>query len=455
MSSSCLDSIVQSKASVWGTSVSGKSILDTYWIHDYETGKPLLETQLYSDSRSKSSFCYTNKVDDIPIADAELVSDASVFSLLDDIDFSMTIEESFITVSVCSNTVNTNGVKHQGHLKIISTQKPVALNFLAESDHILKRFNLKETDIVPEDRFIAAANRGSLSCVKEIMYETKTSNNQAYGKVNVLSPNRNSNEWIYTVKPMFNQTETNNRTVNSLAIKSLLLSAVNDISPCSQVFLKAFTDKSFKLSFWLRIPKVLKHTDFYKCFKIPNGSSNLSLTINCIPNYNNIETALNFSLVSLKPKEPLSAPKQGKFVINFSSLKEPCCNVFDLTYPQRIVHSLLEVHTSLAKKLSDFLREEVIIYTLNLPETEVKKLDLAGRTLNYNESPSGKKYFLSQTLNCLPKNSQSLAYLNSFQFCSLHVDYIRGEICVLPTLSSASRANLRLDIASTMSKSPF
>nr|AII20572.1 non-structural protein [Chrysanthemum stem necrosis virus] len=449
MSLSVYDSIIQTKASVWGSTASGKSVVDSYWIHELETGSSLVQTQLYSDSRSKSSFSYTKRVGDLPCEEKEIFSQHVYIPVFDDIDFNISIDDSFLVMSVCSNTVNTNGVKHQGHLKVLSPAQLYSIGSIMSISDITDRFQLQEKDIIPNDRYIEAANKGSLSCVKESTYEVKMCHNQALGKVNVLSPNRNVHEWLYSFKPNFNQVESNNRTVNSLAVKSLLLSAENNIMPNSQAFVKASTDSHFKLTLWLRIPKVLKQISLQKLFKIAGDETNKEfyLSVACIPNHNSVETALNITVIC---KHQLPIPKtKAPFELSmmFSDLKEPYNIVHDPSYPQRIVHGLLETHTSFAQTLSNNLQEDVIIYSLNNHELTPAKLDLGDRTLNYSEDAYKRKYFLSKTLECLPVNTQTMSYLDSIQIPSWKVDFARGEIKISPQSISVAKSLLALDLS--------
>nr|WKQ63124.1 NSs [Groundnut ringspot virus] len=454
MSSGVYESIIQTKASVWGSTASGKSIVDSYWIYEFPTGSPLVQTQLYSDSRSKSSFGYTSKIGDIPAVEEEILSQNVHIPVFNDIDFSININDSFLAISVCSNTVNTNGVKHQGHLKVLSLAQLHPFEPVMSRSEIASRFRLQEEDIIPDDKYISAANKGSLSCVKEHTYKVEMSHNQALGKVNVLSPNRNVHEWLYSFKPNFNQIESNNRTVNSLAVKSLLMATENNIMPNSQAFVKASTDSHFKLSLWLRIPKVLKQIAIQKLFKFAGDETGKSfyLSIACIPNHNSVETALNVTVIC---KHQLPIPKsKAPFELSmiFSDLKEPYNTVHDPSYPQRIVHALLETHTSFAQVLCNKLQEDVIIYTINSPELTPAKLDLGERTLNYSEDASKKKYFLSKTLKCLPVNVQTMSYLDSIRIPSWKIDFARGEIRISPQSTPIARSLLKLDLSKIKEK---
>nr|QCI62356.1 non-structural protein [Alstroemeria necrotic streak virus]QCI62360.1 non-structural protein [Alstroemeria necrotic streak virus]WEX49889.1 non-structural protein [Alstroemeria necrotic streak virus] len=448
MSTSVYESIIQTKASVWGSTASGKSIVDSYWIHEFLTGSPLIQTQLYSDSRSKSSFGYTTRVGDLPSEEKEILSQHLYIPIFDDIDFNININDSVMTVSVCSNTVNANGVKHQGHLKVLSLAQLHSIEPTMSRSDIADRFRLQEKDVIPNDRYIDAANKGSLSCVKEHSYKVEMCHNQALGKVNVLSPNRNVHEWLYSFKPAFNQIESNNRTVNSLAVKSLLMSAENNIMPNSQAFVKASTGSQFKLNLWLRIPKVLKQVSIQKLFKVAEDETDKSfyLSIACIPNHNSVETALNVTIIC-KHQLPISKLKAPfELTMMFSDLREPYNVVHDPSYPQRIVHALLETHTSFAQTLCNNLQEDVVIYTLNNPELTSLKLDLGKKTLNYSEDAYNKKYFLSKTLECLPVNTQTMSYLDSIQIPSWKIDFARGEIKISPQSISVAKSLLKLDL---------
>nr|AEZ65023.1 NSs non-structural protein [Zucchini lethal chlorosis virus] len=448
MSSSMYDSIIQAKASVLGSTSSGKSVVDSYWIHNYTNGASLIQTQLYSDSRSKSSFNYTSKVGDLPNEEREILSQNAFIPIFDDIDFCITIDDESLDLSICSNTVNTNGVKHQGHLKVLSSAQLDPIEHLMSRSDISSRFHLKEEDIIPKDRYIEAANRGSLSCVKEQTYEVKVCHNQALGKVNVLSPNRNVHECLYSFKPNFNQVESNNRTVNSLAIKSLLMSVKNEIMPNSQAFASISTDADFKVNFWLRIPRVLKQVNFQKLFKIAEDTSNKDfyLSIACIPSHSSVETALNVTIICkhLKPTPEILSFFELKMA--FSDLKEPYSAVHDPSYSHRIAHALLETHTSFAQSLCDKLQEDVIIYSLNNHELFPMKLDVGGRTLNYSEDAYKRKYFISETLECLPANMQTISYLESIQIPSWKIDFARGEIKISPRSPSFLKWLVKLDI---------
>nr|WNS50437.1 non-structural protein NSs [Tomato chlorotic spot virus] len=448
MSTSVYESIIQTKASVWGSTASGKSIVDSYWIYEFATGSPLVQTQLYSDSRSKSSFGYTSRIGDIPVVEEEILSQNLHVPIFDDIDFSININDSLLVLSVCSNTVNTNGVKHQGHLKVLSLAQLHPIEPVMSRSDIVSRFRLQEEDITPNDKYIDAANKGSLSCVKEHTYKVEMNHNQALGKVNVLSPNRNVHEWLYSFKPNFNQIESNNRTVNSLAVKSLLMATENNIMPNSQAFVKASTDSHFKLSLWLRVPKVLKQIAIQKLFKVAGDETGkiFYLSIACIPNHNSVETALNVTVIC---KHQLPVPKsKAPFELSliFSDLKEPYSTVHDPSYPQRIVHALLETHTSFAQTLSNKLQEDVIIYTLNSTKLVPAKLDVGERTLNYSEDASKKKYFLSKTLECLPMTVQTMSYLDSIQIPSWKMDFAKGEIRISPQAASVAKSLLKLDL---------
>nr|CCD31019.1 nonstructural protein [Pepper necrotic spot virus] len=454
MPTSVYDSIIQTRASVWGSTASGKSIVDSYWIYELSTGSSLVQTQLYSDSRSKSSFGYTTRVGNLPSEEKEILSQNVYIPVFDDIDFNINIDDSFLALSVCSNTVNTNGVKHQGHLKVLSPAQLHSIESTMSRSDITDRFQLQEKDIIPDDRYIEAANKGSLSCVKEHVYKVEMCNNQALGKVNVLSPNRNVHEWLYSFKPIFNQIESNNRTVNSLAVKSLLMSAENNIMPNSQAFVKASTDSHFKLSLWLRIPKVLKQIAIQKFFTVAGDETGKSfyLSIACIPNHNSVETALNVTVICKHqlPITKLKAPFELSMM--FSDLKEPYNIVHDPSYPQRIVQALLETHTSFAQVLCNNPQEDVIIYTLNKHELTPAKLDLGDKTLNYSEDAYKKKYFLSKTLECLPANTQTMSYLDSIQIPSWKIDFARGEIKISPLAVSVTRSLLTLDLSGAEKK---
>nr|CBX23929.1 NSs non-structural protein [Orthotospovirus tomatomaculae]CBX23931.1 NSs non-structural protein [Orthotospovirus tomatomaculae] len=454
MSSSVYESIIQTRASVWGSTASGKAVVDSYWIHELGTGSQLVQTQLYSDSRNKSSFGYTAKVGDLPYEEEEILSQHVYIPIFDDIDFSINIDDSVLALSVCSNTVNANGVKHQGHLKVLSPAQLHSIGSIMNRSDITDRFQLQEKDIIPNDRYIEAANKGSLSCVKEHTYKIEMCYNQALGKVNVLSPNRNVHEWLYSFKPNFNQVESNNRTVNSLAVKSLLMSAENNIMPNSQAFVKASTDSHFKLSLWLRVPKVLKQISTQKLFKVAGDETNKTfyLSIACIPNHNSVETALNITVIC-KHQLPIRKCKAPfELSMMFSDLKEPYNIVHDPSYPQRIVHALLETHTSFAQVLCNNLQEDVIIYTLNNHELTPGKLDLGERTLNYSEDAYKRKYFLSKTLECLPSNTQTMSYLDSIQIPSWKIDFARGEIKISPQSISVVKSLLKLDLSGIKKK---
>nr|BAJ33511.1 non-structural protein [Chrysanthemum stem necrosis virus] len=446
MSLSVYDSIIQTKASVWGSTASGKSVVDSYWIHELETGSSLVQTQLYSDSRSKSSFSYTTRVGDLPCEEKEIFSQHVYIPVFDDIDFNISIDDSFLVMSVCSNTVNTNGVKHQGHLKVLSPAQLYSIGSIMSISDITDRFQLQEKDIIPNDRYIEAANKGSLSCVKESTYEVKMCHNQALGKVNVLSPNRNVHEWLYSFKPNFNQVESNNRTVNSLAVKSLLLSA--ETTSCQTLKLCKASLILISSDPLVKIPKVLKQ---FLAKTILNAGDETNkefyLSIACIPNHNSVETALNITVIC---KHQLPIPKiKAPFELSmmFSDLKEPYNIVHDPSYPQRIVHGLLETHISFAQTLSNNLQEDVIIYSLNNHELTPAKLDLGDRTLNYSEDAYKRKYFLSKTLDCLPVNTQTMSYLDSIQIPSWKVDFARGEIKISPQSISVAKSLLALDLS--------
>ncbi|BAA00540.1 unnamed protein product [Orthotospovirus tomatomaculae] len=451
MSSSVYESIIQTRASVWGSTASGKAVVDSYWIHELGTGSQLVQTQLYSDSRSKVVLWLYCKVGIFPVKKKRFLSQHVYIPIFDDIDFSINIDNSVLALSVCSNTVNANGVKHQGHLKVLSPAQLHSIESIMNRSDITDRFQLQEKDIIPNDKYIEAANKGSLSCVKEHTYKIEMCYNQALGKVNVLSPNRNVHEWLYSFKPNFNQVESNNRTVNSLAVKSLLMSAENNIMPNSQ----ASTDSHFKLSLWLRVPKVLKQVSIQKLFKVAGDETNKTfyLSIACIPNHNSVETALNITVIC-KHQLPIRKCKAPfELSMMFSDLKEPYNIVHDPSYPKGSVPMLwLETHTSLHKFFATNLQEDVIIYTLNNLELTPGKLDLGERTLNYSEDAYKRKYFLSKTLECLPSNTQTMSYLDSIQIPSWKIDFARGEIKISPQSISVAKSLLKLDLSGIKKK---
>nr|WRW59427.1 nucleocapsid protein [Orthotospovirus impatiensnecromaculae] len=448
MSSAMYETIIKSKSSVWGTTSSGKAVVDSYWIHDQSSGKKLVEAQLYSDSRSKTSFCYTGKVGLLPTEEKETISENVFVPIFDDIDLKFSFSGDVVEILVRSNTTNTNGVKHQGHLKVLSSQLFRMFEEQIAVPEITSRFGLKESDIFPPNNFIEAANKGSLSCVKEVLFDVKYSNNQSMGKVSVLSPTRSVHEWLYALKPVFNQSQTNNRTVNTLAVKSLAMSATSDLMSDTHSFVRLSNNKPFKISLWMRIPKIMKANTYSRFFTLSDESSpkEYYMSIQCLPNHSNVETALNITLISKPLLESVPSSSDHKIEMNFSDLKEPYNVVHDLSYPQRIVHSLLEIHTELAQTVCDNIQQDLIVFTINEPDLKPKKFELGKKTLNYSEDGYGRKYFLSQTLKSLPRNSQTMSYLDSIQMPDWKFDYALGEIKISPRSEDVSKTMSKLDL---------
>nr|QAU55714.1 Non-structural silencing suppressor protein [Orthotospovirus impatiensnecromaculae] len=448
MSSAMYETIIKSKSSIWGTTSSGKAVVDSYWIHDQSSGKKLVEAQLYSDSRSKTSFCYTGKVGFLPTEEKEIISENVFVPIFDDIDLNFSFSGDVVEILVRSNTTNTNGVKHQGHLKVLSSQLLRMFEEQIAVPEITSRFGLKESDIFPPNNFIEAANKGSLSCVKEVLFDVKYSNNQSMGKVSVLSPTRSVHEWLYTLKPVFNQSQTNNRTVNTLAVKSLAMSATSDLMSDTHSFVRLNNNKPFKISLWMRIPKIMKSNTYSRFFTLSDESSpkEYYISIQCLPNHNNVETALNITLISKPLLESTLSSSDHKIEMKFSDLKEPYNVIHDMSYPQRIVHSLLEIHTELAQTVCDSVQQDMIVFTINEPDLKPKKFELGKKTLNYSEDGYGRKYFLSQTLKSLPRNSQTMSYLDSIQMPDWKFDYAAGEIKISPRSEDVLKAISKLDL---------
>nr|ADB19863.1 non-structural protein [Watermelon bud necrosis virus] len=85
----------------------------------------------------------------------------------------------------------------------------------------------------------------------------------------------------------------------------------------------------------------------------------------------------------------------------------------DPNYNQMIVKELLSVHTQFAIKLSEVVGKPIIVFKMYDKELSNNHVDVFGRILNYQTDTEGNIYFLSKTLEVLPKSLSTLSYLGS------------------------------------------
>uniref|UniRef100_A0A6C0X037 Non-structural protein n=1 Tax=Mulberry vein banding virus TaxID=1266451 RepID=A0A6C0X037_9VIRU len=219
-------------------------------------------------------------------------------------------------------------------------------------------------------------------------------------------------------KSLSDSTVPSNRLLSTSTIRAIQLGS--DLASENSTILSCRQNLNFDLKSQYRVsfPGIQEEGAFARTFCIPfeNKSRMICFYAKTVADNSNERTTLIIKVVTKTVDSELNTPTKNH--INCDKTIGARIGLVDFVnddpnYNQMIVRELIAVHTSFALKLSEILKKPVIVFKMYDKELEYDSTSLMGRVLSYQKDAEGNVYFLSKTLDVLPKSLSTLIYLNS------------------------------------------
>nr|ABF59485.1 non-structural protein [Tomato yellow ring virus] len=408
----------------YGISCDSRSSNDCYRIFSGE-GKTLMDVFMHSTIGIKPAFSIGNlgRNEDIKANEAEIIDEHHNYDIFDKFGLDINFCNHFMEITVKKPSVKNYETKFQMHNQIFEPSSNLlkqGVGKMSETD-FYSCSNLSKDDMYPSEWFINEARRKNFFMADvsgfnldygfSVMGKTTSYWKENMDKTSLISVKQ---------KSMNNPLVPTNRLLSASTIKAIEIASNIACNKSTILAVKQDLTSDLKTQFRISLPGEYNETAIARTFLINQGKKGQYICIyaKTVMDRSNERTTLIIKVVTQsRPGEYISTllPKDHsdcRRVVgaSFGIVEQ---KPTDPNYNKIIAHELLSVHTNFALKISKVLKKPVIVYKIYDKELLPKKVEIDGRTFNYQEDIDGNVYFLSTTLAILPLSVSVLFYLES------------------------------------------
>ncbi|AWV56663.1 NSs [Alstroemeria yellow spot virus] len=408
----------------YGTSCDSRSSNDCYRVFSGQ-GTVILDVFMHSTIGIKPAFSITNlgRNEDIKANEAEIIDEHHNYDVFNKFGLDISFCNHFLEITVKKPSVKNYETKFQMHNQIFEPSTQLlrqGIGKMTEEDFYANS-NLSKNDLYPNEWFINEAKRKNFFLADvsgftldygfSVMGKTTSYWKESMEKTSLISVKQ---------KSMNNPLVPTNRLLSASTIKAVEIASQIAFDKTTILAVKQSLNSDLKTQFRISLPGEYNEAAIARTFLINQGRKGQYICIyaKTVMDKSNERTTLIIKIVTqnrpgeyvsmLLPKDHSDCRKVigASFGIVEQKLTDP-------NYNKIIANELLSVHTKFALKISKILKKPVVVYKIYEKELFSKKMEIEGRTFNYQEDVDGNVYFLSATLAILPLSVSVLSYLDS------------------------------------------
>nr|AIL30567.1 nonstructural protein [Watermelon bud necrosis virus] len=399
-----------------------RAVNDCYSVFSGE-GVNFLNLFMHNNAGIKSAFSINDlgRNEDIKIHEAEVIDSCHDYHYFEKFGLDITFCEHEMGLVVRKPGVKNTGCKFTMHNQIFNPNSDVLdLAPGATSEDIFyEKSKIRPIGMTPSgwcldecrrNNFYIAAN-GELALDYGFSVMGKTT---SYWRENM------SREKILSVKQksLPDNTVPTNRLLSTSTVKGIQLGSELASDNTVILSLKQNLNIDLKSQYRISFHGIQEEGAFARTFCVPfeNKSRMICMYAKTVVDNSNERTTLIIKVVTKTVDSHLVIPIRNhanctRKIGARIGLVDFCDT--DPNYNQMIVKELLSVHTQFAIKLSEVVGKPIIVFKMYDKELSNNHVDVFGRILNYQTDTEGNIYFLSKTLEVLPKSLSTLSYLGS------------------------------------------
>nr|QHU78659.1 nonstructural protein [Capsicum chlorosis virus] len=399
-----------------------RAVNDCYSVFNGE-GVNFLNLFMHNNAGIKSAFSINDlgRNEDIKIHEAEVVDACHDYNYFEKFGLDITFCEHEMSLVVKKPGIKNTGCKFSMHNQIFnpnaSTLSIVPGTALEEGFY--EKSKIKPIELLPSDWcldecwknnfYIATNGDFALDYGFSVMGKTTSYWRENISREKILS---------FKHKSLPDNTVPTNRLLSTSIVKGIQLGS--ELAPETTIILSCKQNLGVDLKSQYRISfhGIQEEGAFARTFCIPfeNRSRMICFYAKTVADNSNERTTLIIKIVTKTVDSHLMIPNRNH--INCNKLLGARIGLVDFcdsdpNYNQMIVKELLSVHTQFALNLSRALKKPIIVFKMYDRELINGHVEVSGRVLNYQVDAEGNVYFLSKTLEILPRSLSTLSYLNS------------------------------------------
>nr|AJP16843.1 NSs [Mulberry vein banding virus] len=406
---------------IYGTR-DNRAVNDCYAIFSGD-GVNFLNLFMHNNAGIKSAFSINDlgRNEDVKAHEAEIVDKCHDYNYFDKFGLDVKFCGHVMTIVVKKPGVKNVGCKFSMHSQIYNPNADVlaVTPGTVTEESFYEMSKIKPNGLGPAEWYLEeckrnnfyVASNGNVTIDYGFSVMGKTT---SYWRENI------SREKILSVKQksLSDSTVPSNRLLSTSTIRAIQLGS--DLASENSTILSCRQNLGLDLKSQYRVsfPGIQEEGAFAKTFCVPCGSKLRMIYFHAktVADNSNERTTLIIKVVTKTVDSGLSIPARNHITCDMTIGARIGLVGFvndDLNYNQMIAKELIAVHTSFALKLSEILKKPVIVFKMYDKELEYDSANLMERALSYQKDAEGNIYFLSKTLDILPKSPSTLIYLNS------------------------------------------
>ncbi|AAB36955.1 NSs [Orthotospovirus citrullomaculosi] len=399
-----------------------RAVNDCYSVFTGE-GVNFLNLFMHNNAGIKSAFSINDlgRNEDVKIHEAEVVDSCHDYHYFEKFGLDITFCEHEMNLIVRKPGVKNTGCKFTMHNQIFNPNSNI-LNMTPgtiSEDAFYDRSKIASSGLLPsgwcldecyKNNFYIATNGDlTLDYGFSVMGKTTSYWRESMSREKILSVKQ---------KCFFDNTVPTNRLLSTSIVKGIQIGS--ELASDTTVILSCKQNLNIDLKSQYRISfhGIQEEGAFARTFCVPfeNKSRMISFYAKTVADNSNERTTLIIKVVTKTVDSHLVIPIRNHVNCEMKigarvGLVDFCDS--DPNYNQLIVKNLLSVHTQFTINLSEVIQKPVIVFKMYDKELHNDYTEVSGRILNYQVDSEGNIYFLSKTLEVLPKSLSTLSYLGS------------------------------------------
>ncbi|AUD08033.1 NSs [Calla lily chlorotic spot virus] len=400
-----------------------RSVNDCYSVYS-GTGVNFLNSFMHTNAGIKSAFSINDlgRNEDIKIYEAEIINSLHSYNYFEKFGLDIILCSHIMDVIVTKPNVKNTGCKFQMHNQIFNPNEGTLAKIpgvVTEEDfYEISKINLKGLEpfgwCVDEckkhDFYISNSGDISLDYGFPVMGKTTSYWRENLPKEKIISVKQ---------KCIPNVSALTNRILSLPIVKAIQIGSELASEKTVVLASRQRLDIDIKSQYRISFPGIQDEGAFTRTFCIPmeNTSRIICFYAKTSVDTSNERTTLIIKIVNKTVESNCSGPVPKDHIYCDKSIgaRVGLVDVVrgDPNYNLMIAREMISVHTNFALRLSESLKKPVIVFKMYEKELSFETHDLSGRSLSYQKDSSGNIYFLSRTLEILPKSLSALTYLKS------------------------------------------
>nr|AIU47370.1 nonstructural protein [Orthotospovirus citrullomaculosi] len=399
-----------------------RAVNDCYSVFTGE-GVNFLNLFMHNNAGIKSAFSINDlgRNEDVKIHEAEVVDSCHDYHYFEKFGLDITFCEHEMNLIVRKPGVKTTGCKFTMHNQIFNPNSNI-LNMTPgtiSEDAFYDRSKITSSGLLPsgwcldecyKNNFYVATNGDlTLDYGFSVMGKTTSYWRESMSREKILSVKQ---------KCFSDNTVPTNRLLSTSTVKGIQIGSELAFDTTVILSCKQNLNIDLKSQYRVSFHGIQEEGAFARTFCVPfeNKSRMISFYAKTVADNSNERTTLIIKVVTKTVDSHLVIPIRNhinceKKIGARVGLVDFCDS--DPNYNQLIVKNLLSVHTQFAINLSEVIQKPVIVFKMYDKELHNDYTEVSGRILNYQIDSEGNIYFLSKTLEVLPKSLSTLSYLGS------------------------------------------